>query len=338
MPQKPNFSSLSLAVAVLIALVGEAIGSGGPGSTSAPFLKLPTGARAIGMGEAYCAAGDDVQAIGWNPAGLAKSKVRQLTFMHAEWIEGIRYESLAYAQPFGGLMSLGGGVDFLLTSPIDRTVFVNTAGVMGMQQGPEVWDIDANGGVFEVSNVVVTLAGAVDASAMKIIPVPNVQIGANIRALVQKVDKSNDFGGVVDLGMLWSPETMPDTRVGMVLQNAGPALGKGSSKSMPPLSFRTGIAQYVFNRVMVVEADIYQPVDMPMRFSAGLEYWYKNTIAFRTGYKIQKKLDLNEYKTGGLEGFTLGAGFRFQPIQVDYSFQTLGFLGQTHRMSLTVIL
>ena len=336
MPQNADIKRLSLTVAIVLALATVAI-AGGPGSTSAPFLKLPTGARAIGMGESYVAAGDDVQAIGWNPAGLAKSKVRQLTFMHSEWIEGIRYESLAYAQPIGGLMSVGGAVDFLLTSPIDRTVFVNSAGAMGLQQGPEVWDIDTAGGVFEVSNVVVTAAGALDASAMKILPIPNVQIGANARALIQKIDKQSNFGAVIDIGALWSPETIPDLRFGMVLQNAGPALGSGSAKSLPPLSFRTGVAYFLFNRVMVMEFDIYQPVDMPMRLSGGLEYWYKNVIAFRTGYKLQGfKADLNEYKTGGLEGFTLGAGFRFRPVQVDYSFQTLGFLGQTHRVSLTV--
>jgi len=116
-PQNPFNIRLTLTVAVILALATESI-AGGPGSTSAPFLKLPTGARAIGMGESYVAVGDDVQAIGWNPAGLAKSKMRQFTFMHSEWIEGIRYESLAYAQPLGGLIAVGGGVDFLLTSPI----------------------------------------------------------------------------------------------------------------------------------------------------------------------------------------------------------------------------
>ena len=337
MAQNPRLTGYSVTVAALLALAGAVCAAGGPGSTTAPFLKLPTGARAIGMGESYVAAGDDVQCIGWNPAGLAKSKVSQLTFMHAEWIEGIRYESLAYAQPMGGLMTLAGGIDFLLTSPIDRTVFVNGAGTAGLQQGPEVWDIDSSSGVFEVSNVVVTLGGAVDASAMKLIPVPNVQLGLNARALVQKVDKESNNGIVADIGALWSPETIPDLRFGTVFQNIGKTFGKGSSGYSTPMTFRIGAAYYLFNRGMVVDADIYQPVDMPMRISAGLEYWYKNTIAFRMGYKLQGfKTDLNEYKTGGLEGFTLGAGFRFSPIQIDYSYQTLGFLGQTHRVSLTV--
>jgi len=334
--KNPIISRLSVAITVVIGFTGIAFSAGGPGSTAAPFLKLPTGARAIGMGESYVASGDDVQAIGWNPAGITKTKVRQLTFMHSEWIEGIRYESLAYAQPLTGFISLGGGVDFLITSPIDRTVFASGAEVAGMQQGPEVWGIDSGSGTFDVSNVVVTAAGAVDASAMHWIPIPNVQLGATARALVQKVDKQSDFGAVVDIGALYTPETVPDMRLAMVAQNIGPALGKGSASALPPISFRAGVAYWLFNRVMVVESDLYQPIDMPLRWSFGTEYWYRNAIAFRAGYKLQGKPDLNEYKTNGLEGFTLGAGFRFLPVQVDYSYATLGFLGQAHRVSLTV--
>ncbi len=329
------FRSL-MAAGLLILLCAGTAGAGGPGSTAAPFLKLPTGARAIGMGESYVAAGDDVQAISWNPAGISKMRNRQFTFMHSEWIEGIRYESLAYAQPFAGLFSLGGGVDFLLSSPIDRTVFVQGSGNAGMVEGPEKWGVDSGQGVFEVSNVVVTAAGAVDASAMHLIPLPNVQMGINVRALVQKVDKESAFGGIFDLGAMWSPETMRDLRLGIVAQNVGPALKSGGGSNIPPISFRMGVAYWLFNRVMTLAADYYQPIDNLARLSAGCEYWYRNALAMRVGYRYQSKIDLNEYKTGGLEGFSLGAGFRFQPVQVDYAYATLGFLGPTHRISLTV--
>src|SRR6185503_13482915 len=97
--------------------------AGGPGSTSSAFLKLPSGARAIGMGESYTAAGNDVQSIGWNPAGIARMQNREFTFMHAEWFQGIRYESLAYAMPLGGFIFVGGGIDFLNSGSIDKTTF-----------------------------------------------------------------------------------------------------------------------------------------------------------------------------------------------------------------------
>src|SRR5437773_2646847 len=40
--------------------------------TGADFLKIPIGARAVGLGQAYTALAQDVDSLTWNPAGLAK--------------------------------------------------------------------------------------------------------------------------------------------------------------------------------------------------------------------------------------------------------------------------
>ena len=53
------------------------------GTTTAQFLKLGVGARAIGMGEAYSAIADDPTAIYWNPAGLAAVSEHSVSLMHA---------------------------------------------------------------------------------------------------------------------------------------------------------------------------------------------------------------------------------------------------------------
>src|SRR5690242_7888069 len=99
---------LLFATSSFVLFLPLSVRAGGPGSTASAFLKLPSGARAIGMGESYTAAGDDVQSIGWNPAGIARMQRREFTFMHAEWFQGIRYESLAYAMPLGGFIFVGG--------------------------------------------------------------------------------------------------------------------------------------------------------------------------------------------------------------------------------------
>ena len=45
------------------------------------FLRLPAGARAAGMGEAFIAISDDATATHWNPAGLGKYP------LSSEWLE-----------------------------------------------------------------------------------------------------------------------------------------------------------------------------------------------------------------------------------------------------------
>jgi hypothetical protein len=308
--------------------------AGGPGSTAAAFLKLPSGARAIAMGESYVAAGDDVQAIGWNPAGLAEIDGREFTFMHAEWFQGIRYESLAYAQPLGGFLFLGGGVDFLNSGTMDKTAF---AQVSDLAVGPESRLFSTLPDAFVVSNVVVTAAGAVDISGLRWLPVPNVQGGMNIRALVSKIDTASQSGASLDLGFRWSPERLKNWTFAIVGQNMGPALGSGTVRKVPPITFRTGAAYRGPNRNYVVDLDVLVPVDNAPRFSVGGEYWYKQMLAFRGGYRLQTNgPDPNEYDTGGLEGISVGAGFRYAIVRVDYAFATLGFLGAAHRVSLTV--
>lgn len=324
--RRPVFSAFA---ALLVS--GGALADG-PGSTSAAYLKLPTGARAIGMGQAYVAAGDDVQAIDWNPAGLARMTQRQVSFMHAQWIQGITYDSLEYAQPIGGFISLGGAIDFLNSGNIDKTTFSNLQSALsgGPGSNPIV-----SSGVFTVSNVVVTASGAVDVSGLHWIGIPNVQAGMNARVLVEKIDTSSAADAIVDLGGLWTPDTMPRLTVGIVGQNLGPAL----NGKIPPFSFRLGAAYKALeNKSLTASMDFYQPVDNFGRISAGAEYWYKNLICVRGGYGFQGKIDLNELGTGGLDGLTLGVGFRYQIVTLDYAFMTMGFLSQsgTHRVSLTV--
>jgi len=69
------------------------------GTCVGQFLKIGAGARACGMGEAFCAVANDVNAIYWNPAGLMQVKEKEATFMHNEWLYDLKYEFLAYCEP-----------------------------------------------------------------------------------------------------------------------------------------------------------------------------------------------------------------------------------------------
>lgn len=51
------------------------------GGDSYTFLKLPPGARAIGLGNAFLAIADDATAIYWNPAGITQLSTKEATFM-----------------------------------------------------------------------------------------------------------------------------------------------------------------------------------------------------------------------------------------------------------------
>ena len=71
----------------------------GNGTTTANFLKIGAGARAIGMGEAFTGVSDDVTAVYWNPAGLGQLELTELSVMDNQWIEKISNLFLGYGIP-----------------------------------------------------------------------------------------------------------------------------------------------------------------------------------------------------------------------------------------------
>jgi len=60
----------------------------GQGSEGALFLLLPTGAQAVGMGQAMVAATPGSEGIWWNPSSLAAQKKREFAIHHSTTIAG----------------------------------------------------------------------------------------------------------------------------------------------------------------------------------------------------------------------------------------------------------
>ena len=79
-----------------------------------PSLGVPVGVRAVAMGDAYAAAGRDVTALQWNPAGLARIGGYQLGLMDNEWDPalGLRQDYLAYGMGLGNSSGIGLSVDY----------------------------------------------------------------------------------------------------------------------------------------------------------------------------------------------------------------------------------
>ena len=84
------------------------------GTTSATFLKLGVGTRAVGMGSAFTGISDDVNAMYWNPAGLGFIRRWELGLNYQKLYNDFEHYSLFYAQNFSKLLnqniSLGIGI------------------------------------------------------------------------------------------------------------------------------------------------------------------------------------------------------------------------------------
>jgi len=76
----------SLAVGFLALVAAPAAGQGSEGAL---FLLLPTGAQAVGMGQAMVAATPGSEGIWWNPSAIAGQQKRELAIHHSTTIVGV---------------------------------------------------------------------------------------------------------------------------------------------------------------------------------------------------------------------------------------------------------
>src|SRR5579872_2349212 len=89
---------LALLLVVLPALPATAdFSSTANGTTTADFLNLGVGARAVAMGGAYVAAADDATALYWNPACLTVLRGGSISLMHAAYVASSYFDYAAVA-------------------------------------------------------------------------------------------------------------------------------------------------------------------------------------------------------------------------------------------------
>ena len=74
--------ALILGTGLLLGAVSEAQAVASSSNRLGPYLRMGTGARALGMGGAFVGVADDASATYWNPAGLAWTNGWELTGMY----------------------------------------------------------------------------------------------------------------------------------------------------------------------------------------------------------------------------------------------------------------
>jgi long-subunit fatty acid transport protein len=338
--------TLFLRLVVLMLWVGclHAFGQSNAGSSSAQFLKIGVGARAIGMGDAFAAVSDDALALYWNPAGMALLKRVSLTTTHSEWFAGLSHDFIGVVVPLGE-NALGASATFLNSDEVEITTI----------QQPE-----GTGIYYDATDMAISLSYA--RSLLEVL-----SVGISAKFIYQKLynESANTFA--IDVGTLLDTG-FKGLRIGMCLSNFGgemkldgtdlivpynaggniaitPDVEAGlSTQSWPlPMNFRIGIAidivgsegKSIFssesNR-LTLAIDGNHPTDNVERGSIGMEYAWQSLVALRAGYKY----NYDE------EGMTLGGGVKVTietvDLLFDYAWADFGRLGPVHRFTLGCVL
>jgi hypothetical protein len=295
------------------------------GTAGAQFLRLPAGARAVALGQAYTACATDGSALFWNPAGVLRTPARRNAFLsHTVYAAGITVDHASYhwrGQNFGYGVTAG----MLRSGDIPRTTEL-------FQEG--------TGTTFRADQYFLGLSLA---RAMT----DRFSIGGSVKYYQENLDEFTVRGLLMDLGILYFVG-YGDLRIGFAVHNFGADLRPGGSpprlpagyqqtsdfQSYPaPTSGSFGVAHTLTlaSRLgLLLTADFNHPSDYSESFRMGGEVGFDQRFFLRAGFETNR--DEGGFAAGcgvktGTEGFDL---------RVDYALRDMGSFGTMHYVSIDV--
>ena len=287
-------------LAGIVVLMGV-FGSGQPGVSVMPALRIEQGPRLAAMGGAGIGEVDDASAIYWNPAGLGWVQDKRYALSHDQWFAGTKDEILQAALPMGsGAFGVGlaysgePGIEFWDASNVPGDTFRTWDGVLAAGYG------------FTVAR--------------------NYRVGAALKGFYQNLYISGGYGGAVDIGFACRP--FPFLGLGVTGRNIGAATYGQGIEQMPT---EAGVGASLKAGPVNALLDVVLPMDNGMAIHVGAEYLPVPELAVRLGYRTGPE-DLSTL--GVLSGLTAGLGVNLGGLSIDYAITPYGKLGIAHRIGL----
>jgi hypothetical protein len=271
---------------------------------SMPLDNALGSARSAALGSAFVAVADDGSALFWNPAGLGNLSSGELSLHHQAWLAETSQDSLLAALPLGEWGGVGlAGLYYNYGSFAGRdSSGTPTAGFSANQTALQAgWGRDWGG---------------------------HLSLGLGLLAAQQNLGGQAYTALSANAGLLYQPSS--EWSFGFAMTG----LGESGFQGELPFAMELGAAlrpQLSKDWGLLLAGSGALEQGGINRFQLGAEGVFQGQFALRAGYQ----LDLVDNQLGGLNGLTLGTGYRFQGLSVDYAFLPMGDLGASQRVSLT---
>jgi len=262
-------------------------------------LQLTASASEAALGDAGVAWGSGLFSLQKNPA-LAVELQRSVGFTHAFWFEDVHINHVG-VNTFYKNWALAFTMNVVNYGKLNR--YDEYGAAIGEYQPMDL--------VYQAT------------IARKILPA--VSLGANMKALYEKIDVENSAGFAADFGLFYqSPVRGLDFAASV--RNLGKMNKMRNEDLELPVAFSIGSA---YSRTLanldvtaVFEAGQYQSYEM--LWKAGLQLGWQDMLFPRVGYQIGH--DTISY--------SCGMGLKWKQIGVDYVFQPMEDFDSTHRIGL----
>lgn len=320
------------------------------GTAGAQELLIPIGSVGTALGGAVTSSISGVEAIYWNPAGVAATtQGAEVLISRMQYIAGIDVSYAAVAAQFGGL----GWVAVSLKTLDFGEIPVTT------ELAP-----DGTGDFF--SPTFITL-GLTYSRAMT----DRILFGTTVKLISEQITRESATGVAFDFGLQYSTG-VGGLKLGVALKNIGPNMKfsgsdlevrtripdqRGDSRERPleipvspfelPTTLQLGLSYdwnvTETNRLQFTGAFLNDNFGLD-RYSAGLEYSMNNLLFIRGGYTFGYNTEEDSFESGSeqfLFGPAFGAGFKYNiggnvNLMFDYAYRTTEFFDNNQWISLKV--
>ncbi|OGR89559.1 MAG: hypothetical protein A2992_03935 [Elusimicrobia bacterium RIFCSPLOWO2_01_FULL_59_12] len=303
------FAGMTVGMLVLLSSFAGAFGKSDAGTSGAVFLKIGPGARPAGMGEAFTGVADDIHAIYWNPAGLAKLKHPELTGMHMQWFQNVSYEFAAFAYPTQTRGTWGFAVTNLHTDDIER----------------RTEDTDAPLERFGASDSAYWLSYAYPVT-------DRLSLGANVKHIRLSLDSVHANAYAIDGGITYDTD-WHGLRLGSSLQNVGTQVKFVSESDPLPLTIRMGASLQPIPKKLLLSMDVLIPRDHDIGLAVGGEY--RHAVSKSMGYSVRAGYR-SDSDVSGFAGVSAGGGLEIGRVGFDFAWVPFGDLGNSYRYAMHV--
>lgn len=293
------------------------------GTDGAQELRLPVGPRGSALGGAVVGDASGVEALFWNPAGLAGLQKTEAMFSHTQYFADQKLNYAAIGANLGGFGNLGFNAKVLSIGDV----------IVTTEDAPE--------GTGEIATPTFTILGITWAKQFT----DRVAFGATANYVNEKIINQTASGVAFDFGVQYATG-WNNLKLGVAMKNFGPSMqfdGPGSEVSFIPPGSSPSASPRIFNSqsaafempsffTLGASYDMMSSADMKLvalgafqnnnfegdNVRGGLEWSYRNLFALRGSYfgSFNNTVDLatgdetSSFKGGDdlYTGFSLGGG------------------------------
>jgi len=331
---------------VFILLLGfnEIYAGGGnrTGTGGASQLLIPVGVRGMSMGNANIATSYGVEALFWNPAGVAKMQNSVgATFSHMNYIADIGVEYGAVSSNFEGF----GIVSLNIKSLSIGEILVTTT-----------QDPDGTGETFSPQMLVAGLSYSKQLT-------DRIAVGVTANYIAETLGDASANGVSFNIGVIYDNlASINGLSFGIVVKNLGPQMQYGGSGLLVQADVNTDNRGPQYYQVQSASFELPSQFELGFgykptineensllisgafqnnnfsgdEYKIGAEYGYNDIFFLRGGYSMSPKSQSEEY----IYGLTAGAGLNYDlggiSVKVDYAFRDVDFFDANHVFGITL--